>query len=329
MVKINQVIIKNEIGYGMAGTIYEAFHDDKKYALKIEKITKNNYDDKESKVWREINFAQSMSSKYPDQFMKLYDYEFDFNCKHVQKYNFPEEDFEDYSKKRLEALKNSRICIKKLYQFVDTTLEKIIDTLSIQQLYSFIIQITLIVHFMKQHNYAHGDLHSANIGVINTSDKYINIADMKIPTFGYIYKLIDYGAVKHIRYENSDDKYTDWYDSEIRSVIKLFYENSSYEYIKKNKIIFNFDNALNLFYKTKEYKIIKDIAPCASLIIKFILFEILFTNEYNNIILSNEKEKEKPVFQIQLKIPLIDIIYFVKYSSNLLKNAKYFYNKIV
>ena len=48
----------------------------KKYAMKVEQVFEKDLEKNlKSVIWREIDFAKNMSKKYPQQFMKIYDYE--------------------------------------------------------------------------------------------------------------------------------------------------------------------------------------------------------------------------------------------------------------
>ena len=74
--KIDDIRIGKKLGFGMVGTTYLAKDkDNNKYALKIEHVLpKDIKKSLASAIWREIEFANTMGKKYPDQFMKVYDY---------------------------------------------------------------------------------------------------------------------------------------------------------------------------------------------------------------------------------------------------------------
>ena len=59
-----------------------------------------------------------------------------------------------------------------------------------------IIQLTYTIKLLHLNDYIHGDIHMGNIGWIKTAkNKKIQILNQSIPTFGYIFKVIDYGMV--------------------------------------------------------------------------------------------------------------------------------------
>ena len=84
--------------------------------------------------------------------------------------HFPEE-----VQKILQYKNDSKSCIRKLYSLVNTDLSKIIKTLDKKQLYSLIVQTAYIIWLLETETYSHNDLHSQNIGVVNTDKKYMNI----------------------------------------------------------------------------------------------------------------------------------------------------------
>jgi serine/threonine protein kinase len=149
---IDDYKIIKELGSGVFGTTYLVKKDNKEYALKIEKILEKDIkEDLSSPVWREIDFAKNLGNLYPDQFMKLYDYDIIDNCTHNQKYP-------DYVKYFIKELQDSLsektqsiYCSRKVYSLIDTTLEYLIKKkLKDQnQIYSIIIQICYIVYLMN------------------------------------------------------------------------------------------------------------------------------------------------------------------------------------
>ena len=209
--------IINELGHGMFGTVYKIKYKDKYYAMKIEHILdKDKQKNIQSSVWREIDFCEKFGRKYKDQFMQLYYYDFIDDCEHVQKYSNNLKNFDKYHKNKIIALSKSSTCIRKIYDLCDGTVKDIIHTLSNQQIYSFIIQIAIIVNILQKSKYIHGDFHSGNIGYIKTDKKYIKYKNLNIPTFGYIFKAIDLGSVLHPKYKlNKRDK--KWYKDFIKN----------------------------------------------------------------------------------------------------------------
>ena len=71
---------------------------------------------------------------------------------------------------------------------------------------------------MYSNNFYHADIRRQNICFIKTNLTHIKIFKYKIPTFGYIFSLIDYGHVRNVNFN---------YDSETK--IKYLHRNLIYE----------------------------------------------------------------------------------------------------
>ena len=175
---IDDYKIIKELGSGVFGTTYLVKKGNKEYALKIEKILEKDIkEDLSSPVWREINFAKNLGDLYPNQFMKLYDYDIIDTCSHKQKYP----DYIKYFNKELQDSLAEKVqstyCSRKVYSLIDITLADVIKKIRDQnQIYSIIIQICYIVYLMNKHGYTHNDTHSGNIGIKYTKKKiYKNI----------------------------------------------------------------------------------------------------------------------------------------------------------
>ncbi len=88
------------------------------------------------------------------------------------------------------------ICLEKCKNTVDSlfTEDKITEELGL----SFMMQITFtLLILQKVFHFTHNDLHTNNIMYIETDIEYIyykyNLKTYKIPTYGYIFKIIDFG----------------------------------------------------------------------------------------------------------------------------------------
>ena len=100
--------IINELGHGMFGTVYKIKKNNNYYAMKIEHVLESDkIKSITSPQWREIDFANKMNVKFPDQFIKLYEYKFIDDCKHVQKYSTNINEFAKYHRKNMENLAKS------------------------------------------------------------------------------------------------------------------------------------------------------------------------------------------------------------------------------
>jgi hypothetical protein len=179
-------IIK-QLGKGAYGTTYKVEYNSKYYALKKQKIlesdTKKNLN---SNIWREIEFYKwinKLNSNDQVFFMKLYEYNIEKVCDLDQEVDNKE-------------LNRSKICLNLLVDLKDGVLENL--TLSKEQNNSLLIQMLYINYLLRKSNWIHNDIHPGNIGykIVDTNTKLnikINNKSFKIPTYGYIFSLIDYG----------------------------------------------------------------------------------------------------------------------------------------
>lgn len=323
MTDIDTCVRHKELGKGLFGTVYSATCDGKKYALKIEKVLKKDINDKNSNIWCDILFAQKLASKYPQQFMQMYDYKFTNDCEHVQKYTKNIKDFNPKLQKWIKQLGESTYCAIRTFSLVDTTLSQIRPKLNLKQLYSAIIQIDNIVYLMRKHGYAHNDFHSGNIGVVKTDKKTINVMSHKIPTFGYIYQAIDYGMSIH---NDNSPKIKKMFQSgtrqDARSVFQLVAEYPFWEKYRGKKLL-PFDKYMALFRKTREYEILGSIVADENM--RDILFELIFPEQYQRLLLGKEFIKVMPPI---LKLPLNDILFMASNAQDLPKMIEYFADKL-
>ena len=169
---IDELKIIKKIGSGMNGTVYLVKNNlNKQFALKTENIRKLLFKKtSSSQIWREIKFSTDFGNKHKKKFIKMYGYDF-----------------------KVSKEDPNYICIRRVYELIDGTLNDILNTLTQEQMHSFVLQLTSIILLLHENGYCHCDIHLGNIGYVKTTKKYIN----KIKTYGYIYKLIDYGHMKN------------------------------------------------------------------------------------------------------------------------------------
>jgi hypothetical protein len=161
--------------------------------MKIQKISELDIQKNlKSEFWREIEFIKEMNIKYDYGFLKLNDYM-------IEKCNWTLDN--PYNIERINISNKSNYCSKIIYSLVDTTLDKIINTLNLKELYSILLQLCYIIYTMNQNRYTHNDLHMLNIGILNTKKINIKFFNKIIPTFGRIVKLIDYGSVLNKKFK--------------------------------------------------------------------------------------------------------------------------------
>jgi hypothetical protein len=324
--------ILEELGHGMFGTVHKIKYKNNYFAMKIEHILdEDKIKDLKSPIWREIDFIEKFAKKHKDQFMQMYHYDFIDSCDHEQKYSVDLKNFEKYHRDKLLKLSKSNTCIRKIYELVDGNVKDIISKLSPQQIYSFIIQISIIVKILEKGGYIHGDFHSGNIGYIKTDKEYIKFGKLKIPTFGYIYKAIDLGSILHKRYKlSSHDKiwFKDLFKKELISCLgtSLINTDDYWDYIENNKIKLSFKKHMQKFKKSDLYKLINlqfsDISDNQN---KLRIAELTYPTQYQQLIFGN---KYKKTLKPKLYIDILDIIYLFAVNFNSTKIIDYFIQKI-
>lgn len=321
-------IIK-ELGHGMFGTVYKIIDNNNYYAMKIEHILEDDkIETTKSSQWREIYFAEKINKMYPDQFIKLYDYKFIDNCDHVQKYTNNINFIPKYWKNKLIKLSKSKLCIQKIYELVDGNLQDIIDKLDDKQKYSMLAQIAYIINILEKNKYIHGDIHIGNIGYIKTNKKYIKISNKLLPTFGYIYKAIDYGSIMHPSYKLSkQDKqtYKYLYKKEFMTIVQTVMTNKQnfFSFTDKNNIKLVYKNDLKKIIKSNLYNIIKEYTLNKDYI--FNLAELLYPDIFQKIILGNKFKNKIP---IKIYFDISDFIYFFSVNLNINKIINYCFIKL-
>lgn len=329
MVILTKYSIIQELGYGMFATVYKIqTPNKKKYALKIQHIKKSDIKpNPKSSIWKEINFSINFANKHPTQFIKLYEYDFIDGCKYKQKYSFDVSTFPNDLQKKFNQLSVSPYCVRMVYDLIDGNLYELDGKLSTKQIYSMIIQLTYSIQLLHSANYVHSDIHNRNIGWVKTGKTTkIKLGKLNIPTYGYIFKLIDYGMV--INKANKMTKkekveFANNFENELVLLVHFMVDSAIYDYINENKIDLDFDADYAKFKKTRYYNLIHKYST--NKYIQIFLFDILFPDQYQSIAFGEYYTHTIPR---KLFIPFEDIEYFIlNYKTpNLI--IKYFNNKL-
>jgi hypothetical protein len=324
--------IIDELGNGMFGTVYKIKYKNNYFAMKIEHILNEDIiKNLKSPQWREIDFINKFAKKYKDQFIQLYNYDFIDSCKHIQKYPVNLKFFDKKDRDKIIKLSKSKTCIRKIYELVDGNVKDLLPKLNHQQIYSFILQTSVIVDILQKAKYIHGDFHSGNIGYIKTDKQFIKYKNIKIPTFGYIFKAIDYGSVMHPKYKlTKDDKnwYKDLYKRELISPLltSLIDLTEYWDYVEDNNIKLNFKKDIKKIEKTDIFKITQLQFPnITNKQYIFNITEILYPDEFQKIILDKKYIK---TLVPRLFIDILDIIYLFNINFDPDKIIKYFILKL-
>jgi serine/threonine protein kinase len=329
MAILSNYSIIQEFGYGMFATVYKIqTPNKKKYALKIQHIKKSDIKpNPKSSIWEEINFSINFANKYPTQFVKLYEYDFINGCKYKQKYSFDISQFPPSLQKKFAQLSSSSYCVRIVYDLIDGNLYELEGKLTVKQIYSMIIQLTYTIQLLHSANYVHGDIHNRNIGWIKTGKTTkIKLGKLNIPTYGYIFKLIDYGMVSNgLNKMTKKEKveFVNNFENELVLLVHFMVDSAIYDYNNENKINMDFNADYAKFKKTRYYNLIYKYST--NKYIQMFLFDILFPDQYQSITFGEYYVKTIPR---KLFIPFEDIEYFIlNYKTpNLI--IKYFNNKL-
>jgi len=180
--------------------------------------------------------------------MKMYEYKFYDNCDF--KWTIP-----SYMTitKPLKILLDSKHCLKILTDLKDGDIFDLInnDQLNLKQTYGLIIQFMYVLYILHKNNYRHYDNNSGNICYVKTDAKQIILKqlNLKIPSYGYQFSLIDYASCLTSEYTLSERDKKSYEDN-------LKYNMDLFVFIQKTLLKID-----NKFYKTKKLsdKILEEI----------------------------------------------------------------------
>jgi serine/threonine protein kinase len=262
--------IKNILGSGSTATTFLIKSNNKCYALRRQKIYKNEvleYKDnfKNEKIientdksfYRLIYFNKFINTINKNHFTVIYEYNID-KCKFTQPLTDWVQNNPD-ALKHYNALINSKYCFDIITDIKDGIINDILYRLNNEQVYSCIIQIVFAFHLMHSNGFYHRDCNANNFMYKKTSLKTIKILGMNIPTFGYLFSLIDYMDVISTKFKLSDSEMSDItirnykYEDMVRFLYSCIFHD---DYIYKN-IINKLLNDKKLEYKYPEIEAFK------------------------------------------------------------------------
>lgn len=327
---MNDIKIIKELGHGMLANVYLCSIKQNEYALKVERMPEGGLEyDLSIQEWREIEFSQNFGNNYPNQFVTLCDYKIekinDDNKDIVKTYKIKNK-FGNSTKKRLLTKNKSNYCIKKIYSLIDDTLKNVIDTLTLKQLYSTIVQISYICFLLQIHGYTHNDLHLKNIGIIRTNNEYVTLLDKKVKTHGIHIKIIDFGIALHKKYNLNDEELTVHKYGLINEITRFLIRLVKFEENDQIDKIISWNDApeaFDEFVKSEDYYLVKDMA--INPYDRFYVYQMLYPKKFQKMYLRDDYVKTyKPIFRCNIE----DVLYIFKHKLDLRKIMKHFYKKL-
>ena len=300
-----------EINKGRNGTVFRVTKGSKIYALKKQKIpedialelnlkfkNKITISDTTNNYLREIYFNKFINKKSKKHFAVLYKYKIEeSDFQHVLNDSYL--NIKPDRKEKNDNNNKSKYTLTYLYDIKDGDLDSIFKILNRNQFISMLIQILYALYLMHINDFFHNDISLKNICYKKTELPYIKIFNFKIPTYGYIYSLIDFTSVTSINFKYDDSKLLSMYLT----------NNSLNDNISLIVFLLNNDNFVDFLNKSIKNRI-NDF------------------KKYNNILLNKKIYDEDIEYFNKKIINFEEIKYYIRNIYNEKKLISYFYNKL-
>jgi serine/threonine protein kinase len=187
----SKIKVIKKLGAGMWGTVYLIDYENKKYAMKVQKILEEEkVQNPKFPIWRELLFFNDVN-KMPQEsrkfFCKLHGFKIQVcgKYKHIRPKNVPENSI---FVKKFKEMNSSNICAILVMDYLGSI--SLYDYLQTsppaKKIYTILLQICKINKIMSDMKYSHNDLHPSNLMVTENS--------------GLQLVAIDYGNVTNASY---------------------------------------------------------------------------------------------------------------------------------
>jgi hypothetical protein len=317
---MTHISIGKIIDKGILSTVNECTLNKKKYIVKIEYVTKEDKINKNSQKQKEVEFSLKFGNKHKDHFMELIDHYFQDNCTIELRWdlNNPPKPWTKKLVNEYKSIMNQHMCLYKVYTKMDVILNNLLNDLTHKQIYSMLLQVSYAMNLLHKNNYIHGDLHSGNVGAIKTLKRAtIKLGSVTIPTYGYHWKLIDFGMTLHkddIKTKFDKERFNlemdDMYDE------GLFYNLQTYIEHKGN---YTYDELIKIIKKTEEFKLIEEIHS-KNKTIQYGLYQTLYPDKFIELL---GGKIIKPAI-----LPISDLIFFAKNGMHSHATFQYLLDKL-
>lgn len=188
----SKIKVIKKLGAGMWGTVYLIDYENKKYAMKVQKILEEEKtQNPKFPIWRELLFFNDVNKMPRDAqkfFCRLHGFKIQAceKYKHIRPKNSPQNSIFFEKFKKMNA---SNICILLVMDYLGSI--SLYDYLQTsppaKKIYTILLQICKINKIMSDMKYSHNDLHPSNLMVTQTKSGIQLVA-------------IDYGNVTNASY---------------------------------------------------------------------------------------------------------------------------------
>ena len=201
----SKIKVVKKLGAGMWGTVYLIDYENKKYAMKVQKILEEEKtQNPKYPIWRELLFFNDVNKMPRDAqkfFCRLHGYKIQ-ECgkyKHIRPKNVPQNSIFFEKFKEMNA---SNICILLVMDYLGSiSLYDYLQTIPpAKKIYTILLQICKINQILVDMKYSHNDLKPANLMTTPTKDKTFDLMGHKIPYDGLQLVAIDYGNMTNVSY---------------------------------------------------------------------------------------------------------------------------------
>ena len=177
-----------------------------------------------------------------------------------------------------------------------------------------ILQTNYALQLLRKNKYMHGDFHFGNVGAIKTTQVTKKLGDITVPTFGFDWKLIDFGESINQRKATKEEKET--YSKGEKSNETFI---ASFATVIQSPDLSWLD-VIPLLKKTAEYDTIKHMSTNNEIISN--LFMTLFPEKYMLLLKGTGKILRKNT------IPVADLIFFAYHGADSISTREYLLHKI-